>query len=372
MWRDRIEAQPMFDILSMANKRAETGNYVARMEIGDTPGFKNSHIHDLISKYSVSEYRYSPSQGEKVLRESVIASQWPTCSPDNIVIGPANFLITAALASCTSPNDLILLPDPGFPTYRLSANFLGLQVIYYPINIKGEKAFPDLDSFVKDLGVRPKAIVLNNPSNPLGIAFSGEAIKFALRNFSSMGISVVIDETYVNLVYDDINPLIDEIPATRIRTLSKEHCAPGLRVGYALSDSDKIETMSNLMSLSISCIPQFIQFAVAEYLQKPASKSFVNDVKSEMKRRFGLLSAALSSESLPSKPNSTFYAMLAVGDGDTAFKFLLDRNVSTCPGVKFGNSSKSFVRVSLAGAEETFSRDIQMLIDAIAELNVNL
>jgi len=372
MWRDRIEAQPMFDILSMANKRAETGNYVARMEIGDTPGFKNPHLHDLISKYSVSEYRYSPSQGEKVLRESVIASQWPTYSPDNIVIGPANFLITAALASCTSPNDLILLPDPGFPTYRLSANFLGLQVIYYPINIKGEKVFPDLDSFVKDLGVRPKAIVLNNPSNPLGIAFSGEAIKFALRNFFSMGISVIIDETYINLVYDDIYPMIDEIPATRIRTLSKEHCAPGLRVGYALSDSDKIETMSNLMSLSISCIPQFIQFAVAEYLQKPTSKSFVNDVKSEMKRRFGLLSAALSPESLPSKPNSTFYAMLAVGDGDTAFKFLLDRNVSTCPGVKFGNSSKSFVRVSLAGAEETFSRDIQMLIDAIAELNVNL
>ena len=98
----------------------------------------------------------------------------------------------------------------------------------------------------------------------------------------------------------------------------------------------------------------------------------MNDVKSEMKSRFGLISEALSPESLPSKPNSTFYAMLAVGDGDTAFKFLLDRNVSTCPGVKFGNSSKSFVRVSLAGAEETFSRDIQMLIDAIAELNVNL
>lgn len=367
MWRDRIEAQPMFDVLSMANKRAELGNYVARMEIGDTPGFRNSHIHDLISKYSETEYRYSPSQGERILRESVITSQWPNCSPDNIVVGPANFLITAALASCTSPNDIVLLPDPGFPTYRLSANFLGLQIIYYPINIKGEREFPDLDNFVKDLHVRPKAIVLNNPSNPLGIAFSGDAIKFSLRNFPSLGISVILDETYVNLVYDKISPLVDEIPATRIRTLSKEHCAPGLRVGYALSDKDKVETMSNLMSLSISCIPQFIQFAVAEYLQTSESRNFVSGVRSEMKRRFRFISQALPSELLTTAPNSAFYALLDVGDGDAAFEFLLDRNVSTCPGIKFGKSSKGFVRISLAGAAETYSRDIQMLIDAIAE-----
>ena len=44
-WRDRIAPQPMFDVLSMARERERLGHYVARMEIGDTPGFRNDFIH---------------------------------------------------------------------------------------------------------------------------------------------------------------------------------------------------------------------------------------------------------------------------------------------------------------------------------------
>ena len=40
-WAQRINAQPMFDVLELANAQESKGNYVARMEIGDTPGFKN-------------------------------------------------------------------------------------------------------------------------------------------------------------------------------------------------------------------------------------------------------------------------------------------------------------------------------------------
>jgi len=40
-WANRVNAQPMFDVLELANAQASQGNYVARMEIGDTPGFVN-------------------------------------------------------------------------------------------------------------------------------------------------------------------------------------------------------------------------------------------------------------------------------------------------------------------------------------------
>jgi hypothetical protein len=77
--------------------REASGHYVARMEIGDTPGFRNLAIHELIEKYSSSAYRYSPSWGEKVLIDKVIQTQWPNALEDNVVIGPANFLITLPL-----------------------------------------------------------------------------------------------------------------------------------------------------------------------------------------------------------------------------------------------------------------------------------
>lgn len=366
-WRERIKPQPMFDVLSMAREREAQGNYVARMEIGDTPGFRNDHIHELVKKYSSSPYRYSPSRGEGVLISRVLETQWPQHEEENVVIGPANFLITAALASATSPGDYVLLPDPGFASYKLSADFLGLKVIYYPVYENGIPFFPDLEAITHSLVERPKAIIVNNPSNPLGIAFEGNIILSGLRNFSSLGVQVILDETYINLVYDATDVELNMPNAIRLRSFSKEHCAPGLRIGYAVANKDHATTMGDLMSLSISCVPQFIQFAVADYLGSPEALNFTKNLREEMSKRLKYTADSLPKGMLETKPNAAFYSMINMGErgGDEGFAFLLNQNVSTCPGSKFGANAKDTVRISLAGASNTFAKDIEMLSIAL-------
>ncbi len=363
----------MFDVLSMARNREKSGNYVARMEIGDTPGFRNDFIHELVTKHSSSPYRYSPSRGEESLITRVISTQWPSANENNIVIGPANFLISAALASKTSPGDFVLLPDPGFASYKLSADFLGLQVIYYPVYLRGESVFPNLTEFVSGLSVRPKAIIVNNPSNPLGVAFNAADVQNSLENFPAMGIEIIFDETYINLVYDETPTSIDDLPATRIRSFSKEHCAPGLRVGYAFADEGAAKCMGDLMSLTISCVPQFIQYAVAEYLGSPESERFTEELRGEMARRLSFAAKSIPAGLLKTQPNAAFYSLIDTGNhgGEFAFDFLLERNVSTCPGSKFGENAKNSLRVSLAGSRETFEHDIQMLSTALHDLIAN-
>jgi aspartate/methionine/tyrosine aminotransferase len=366
-WQARINPQPMFDVLSMAKDREASGHYVARMEIGDTPGFLNLAIHELIEKYSSSAYRYSPSRGEKVLIDKVIQTQWPNALEDNVVIGPANFLITAALASKTSPGDVVLLPDPGFASYKLAADFLGLRIIYYSVYKNNVPVFPNLAELVLSLQVRPKVIVVNNPSNPLGIAFEKNIVFQSLENLPALGVEIIFDETYVNLIYDNTEVAVEQIPGTRIRSFSKEHCAPGLRVGYAVGDKGAAKTMSDLMSMSISCVPQFIQFAVSEYLGSPDAAEFTIQLKAEMSRRLDYLAENTPAGALQIKPNAAFYALIDTGlrGGDAAFPFLLEQNVSTCPGSKFGENSKNTVRVSLAGSGESFEKDVEMLSSAL-------
>ena len=370
-WKERINPQPMFDVLTMARQRESLGHYVARMEIGDTPGFRNNFIHDLVTKYSSSPFRYSPSRGEDVLISKVLETQWPNYSNENVVIGPANFLITAALASVTSPGDYVMLPDPGFASYKLSADFLGLKIIYYPVYRAGNPSFPDLSEFIAVDGVRPKALVVNNPSNPLGIAFEGAQILKSLQPLEDKGVQVILDETYINLVYDNTQSLVSNGEAIRLRSFSKEHCAPGLRIGYAVADSEKTRTMADLMSLSISCAPQFIQFAIAEYLGSPEAIVFTNNLKKEMGRRLQFLADSIPHGLLQTTPNAAFYSLIDMGSkgGDEGFTFLLDRNVSTCPGSKFGRNSKNGVRVSLAGTADKFETDVQMLNVALIEWN---
>lgn len=368
-WRERIKPQPMFDVLSMARAREAQGNYVARMEIGDTPGFRNNHIHKLITEYSSLPYRYSPSRGENVLVAKVLETQWPTYSEENVVVGPANFLITAALASITSPGDCVLLPDPGFATYRLAANFLGLNIVYYPVYLDGIPSFPNIGEIVRSFEKRPRAVIISNPSNPLGVAFDAKLVIESLSNLPELGVDVMFDETYVNLIYDQTRVGVNDIPGIRLRSFSKEHCAPGLRVGYAVATPESAIVMADLMSMSISCVPQFIQFAVADYLGSQESIEFTSNLRREMGRRFNYVAETLSREALKTSPNAAFYLLLETGErgGDEAFKFLLDRNVSTCPGSKFGDNSKNNVRVSLAGGSENFERDIEMLRIAMTE-----
>lgn len=367
-WQARINPQPMFDILSMAKDREASGHYVARMEIGDTPGFRNLAIHNLIEKHSSSAYRYSPSRGEKVLIDKVIQTQWPNALEDNVVIGPANFLITAALASKTSPGDVVLLPDPGFASYKLAADFLGLRIVYYSVYKNNVPEFPDLAELVLNLQVRPKVIVVNNPSNPLGIAFEKNIVIQSLQDLPALGVEIIFDETYVNLIYDNTEVAVDQIPGTRIRSFSKEHCAPGLRIGYVVGDKSAAKTISDLMSMSISCVPQFIQFAVSEYLGSPDAADFTIQLKTEMSRRLDYLAENTPSGTLQIKPNAAFYALIDTGprSGDAAFPFLLEQNVSTCPGSKFGENSKNTVRISLAGSSESFEKDVEMLSSALA------
>jgi aspartate aminotransferase len=299
----------------------------------------------------------------------VLTTQWPSEAEENVVIGPANFLITAALASKTSPGDYVLLPDPGFATYKLAADFLGLRVVYYPVYESGESVFPNLGDFVKGMKVRPRAIIVNNPSNPLGVAFKNSIVRTSLENFPELGIELIFDETYINLVYDGTSTSIDDLPAIRLRSFSKEHCAPGLRIGYAVADKDAASNMGDLMSLSISCVPQFIQFAAAEYLGSNESREFTGKLRTEMARRLKFVANSIPNGLMKTEPNAAFYALIDIGErgGDAAFNRLLERNVSTCPGSKFGQNSKNSLRVSLAGSSETFELDIEMLSSGLRD-----
>lgn len=373
-WAEIINAQPMFDVLTLANKREELGNYVARMEIGDTPGFQNNAVNKILLKSSQEPHRYSPSKGEPSLIDALFETQWKQFSKNDydISIAPANFLVMAALAAVTSPGDTVLIPDPGFPTYKLACDFLGLKTLSYSLYPNTSNDFPTInysDNENKDL---PTVIIVNNPSNPLGIAYDGKQILSRIKPLIDNGVKVIIDETYINLVYDSTIALIPSIDAIRIRSFSKEHCAPGLRIGYVLANLEFSKTIADFVSLTISCVPRFIQIAIAEYLSMDESNIFRESVIAEMKRRYDLLFKTMPTDSILVKPNSAFYAMIETGNGDSSFRFFLDKNVATCPGSKFGSAASSALRVSIAGNSKNLNNDFEMLHSAYMQWYKNI
>jgi aspartate/methionine/tyrosine aminotransferase len=165
----------------------------------------------------------------------------------------------------------------------------------------------------------------------------------------------------VNLVYDNTQVFEKSLPAIRIRSFSKEHCAPGLRIGYVYASPGETKIISNFISLTISCSPKFIQQTIVEYLGSKESFEFTSKVRTQMANRFEYLESKIPSKLLLTKPNAAFYALIEMGSSEESFRYLLEKNVSTCPGTKFGEQSKGVVRISLAGSSDTFEKDIEML-----------
>ncbi|MAQ55226.1 MAG: hypothetical protein CL719_10280 [Chloroflexi bacterium] len=377
-WADRIHSQPMFDILSMAHEMDLSGNDVKHLEIGDTEGFENFALREhLVARAKSERLGYCPSGGEPRLRE-VVAEMLTndlgrSVEADQIAIAPANFLILQAMAAISKPQSGILLPDPGFPTYRLAAEFLNLDVSTYN-TIQKHLGSEDLETTAFAEGYQPAMVVMSNPNNPLGHGAPWSRYEKLLKDAQQGESWLLFDETYVKLCYDQSMgdpPAVDEERCIRIYSVSKEHAVPGLRMGYCLGPREVIDVINRFTSLTVSCVPSFIQLAVADYLESDRSKSFVREVHEEMKKRFRMLEERLEANGLDSslviRPNAGFYAMIRTpGSRESAEEMLKMDGVATCPGSGFGSNSAESIRVSLAGSLEAVLEGIDRLAGALA------
>lgn len=368
----------MFEVLDLVRGMESLGVDVTHLEIGDTEGFDNVILREyLVARAKSTWLGYSPSGGEPRLRE-VVADMLSKDIGDNveideIAIAPANFLILQSMAAISRPGCKILLPDPGFPTYRLAAEFLDLEIRCYDTIRKhlgleedGHRGLP------KDYS--PDATVISNPNNPLGHGASWRHYQDLIKEAEETGSWVIFDETYVNLCYDESLAVpieVDRERCIRIFSVSKEHAVPGLRIGYCLAPRDVVQSINRFTSLTVSCFPSFIQLAVADYLESDLSRSFVKELRESMMERFVYLEECFEAKGLSSslvvQPNAGFYAMIRTpGQIDVAERILETDGIATCPGVGFGINSAESIRVSLAGRLDEVRTGIERLADVLA------
>jgi aspartate/methionine/tyrosine aminotransferase len=369
----------MFDILGLVGQMERQGADVTHLEIGDTEGFDNTVLREFVVARARSErFGYSPSGGEPRLREVVAAileeELGRTLEVERIAIAPANFLISQALASVTYPGSKVLLPDPGFPTYRLSAEFLDLDARYYNtiskhLGLDGN----DHQDWVES--EPPVVVIINNPNNPLGHGAPWDHYRDLIDTARRAGSWLLFDETYKNLCYDENMgqpPDVDDERCIRIYTMSKEHAVPGLRIGYCVAAPAVVDVINRFTSLTVSCLPSFVQLAVADYLESPMAKSYVSELRYSMTDRLAYLRDAFEtaglSSSLVIQPNAGFYAMIKTSNERTAAEALLHEDgVATCPGSGFGSNCTESIRVSLAGKSDEVREGIDRLVRVLAD-----
>ena len=180
------------------------------------------------------DLRYGLIQGEVKLRE-VLAREYPGSTAENFVITNGASEALDLIFRSWGKGGKVLLPRPYYYSYPPIVEMAGMIPVFTDL-IDGHI---DLDDFKKKIkGCR--AVLINSPSNPTGCVEAIHTLKEIERITQELGVYVVSDEVYKDLIYERENYHIQGNHVITVNSFSKTYCMCGVRVGYLWSADKKV------------------------------------------------------------------------------------------------------------------------------------
>ena len=274
------------------------------------------------------------------------------------------------LLAITDPGDVILAPDPGYPSYFGAIAVAGLQMETLPL-LEENNFLPDFTAVPPDVAQRVRVMVLTYPNNPTtGIAsaaFFQEAIDFCRSN----NIFLIHDFPYVDMVYGDYEaPSVLAQPgamdiAVEFYTCSKSYHMGGFRIGWAAGNADAIAALGQVKT----------NIDFNQYLGiQQAAIAAINQPRQETRRaarifesRRDMLVNTLNNIGWQTPlPQASMYVWTHLPGGltdstDFCVNLVRETGVALAPGRGFGPGGEGFVRFALVQEPETLERAVQQI-----------
>lgn len=221
--------------------------------------------------------QYPPSRGLPSLRAAVARHYR---RHQGIDVDPAQVLVTsgatealaAAFLALLAPGDEVILLEPMYDAYlplvRRAGGVPRLVTLAPP-----DWRLP-LADIAAAIGPRTRAIVLNDPLNPVGRVFDRAEVAALARLCVAHDLVAVCDAVWEHVVFDGRrhHPLIAE-PGMAARTVKigsagKMFALTGWKVGFVVADPALLEPIARAHQFLAFSTPPNLQHAVAEALDK--------------------------------------------------------------------------------------------------------
>ncbi|HEX5062614.1 MAG TPA: histidinol-phosphate transaminase [Kofleriaceae bacterium] len=184
---------------------------------------------DAIRETRIDRY---PDPTGRAARETIARTM--DVSPDELVLGngAAELLWTLARA-LIRPGTKVLMVEPTFCEFSAAAAACGAQLVEW--RAAAERGFAlELDAIAARVAAEQPAVVyLCTPNTPTGAGCSARDVaRWAAANPQ---LTLVLDQSFLSLS-DRFADAEVAMPANvvRIRSLTKDHAIPGVRVGYLI------------------------------------------------------------------------------------------------------------------------------------------
>jgi LL-diaminopimelate aminotransferase len=268
-----------------------------------------------------------------------------------------------------NPGDIVLVPSPGYPVYRVSTLFAGGTPYFLPLR-KENGFLPNLSEIPKTVAHQAKILFINYPNNPTSAVaerpFFEEVVAFAKR----YQIIVCHDAAYSEIAFDGYQPLsFLEVKGAKevgveFHSLSKTFNMTGWRIGFAAGHSGILSGLGRVKTNIDSGLFQAIQEAGTEAFQHLDTP--LPEIIHVYERRRDVMVKGLQEIGLElDRPKATFYLWIRVPKRYTSAQFatlLIEKGgIVATPGNGFGEEGEGYIRMALTVNERRLKEAIERL-----------
>ncbi|MEN3185089.1 MAG: pyridoxal phosphate-dependent aminotransferase [Atribacterota bacterium] len=346
-----------------------------RLEMGEphfpTPAFVTERLQQFLLQ---GEIRYTPTVGIPSLREKIAAKLFAEkgwrVPVDQIMVLPGSLFGTVTVfRTVLRPGDEVLVPDPGFTNHFSQVELCGGKSVHYHL-LPENQYLPDFAEIRRLVNSRTRAILVNSPSNPLGVVFSRETLEEIARLAEEYGLLVISDEAYEKYVYQGQHVgMFEMVSSERLVTIfsfSKTYALTGWRVGYMVVPPSLFPHCAKVAEYLIACTSHISQKAAEIALDLPREEIERMVRYYDDNRR--IVTVLLSEGGFRFfNPQGGYYVWVDVREfGRPSLEFckelLLREKVAFAPGDTFGESGEGFVRISICRRKEEVEEGVKRLI----------
>lgn len=291
---------------------------------------------------------------------------------ENIVVtcGSTEAMMTAMMSIC-EVGDKVAIFSPFYENYAADTILCGAQPIYIPLK---PPAFDfDREALEAAFKAGAKALVLCNPSNPIGKVFTKEELLDIAKIVEKYDAYVITDEVYEHIVYAPYkHTYFASLPGMFERTiscssLSKTYSITGWRLGYVIAPKEIINQCKK--------VHDFLTVGAAAPLQRAAivGLKFGDDYYEELTKIYTekreLFLKGLDQIGLRYfKPEGAYYVMVDISqfgvasDNEFAEKLIKEVGVAGVPGSSFFREDvNQYIRFHYAKKAETLEKALEKL-----------
>jgi alanine-synthesizing transaminase len=320
-------------------------------------------------------HRYSASKGIPHLRQAIC--QWyekkfgVVLDPEKeaiAVIGAKEGINHLALA-LLDEEDLVMVPNPTYPTHLYSVTIAGGNLYSIPLR-KENNWVPDLEKIPSKICSQAKILLLNYPHNPttqvVDLDFFKEVVKFAKKR----NLLVVHDIAYADVCFENYEaPSFLQVKGAKkvgveFYSLTKGYNMAGWRIGFAVGNRKIISALAKLKSYYDYGIFTPIQVAGIIALKEP---HLVKRTVEVYQRRRDVLVQGLRriGWEVP-LPKATLYVWAPLPErfkkmGSMKFSLMLLKkgDVALSPGVGYGKYGEGYLRFALVENEQRIRQAVR-------------